>query len=36
MDRLADYAIRSQEVQQQFSSDNVFFNIFKTNIDNVK
>jgi len=36
MDRLAEYAIRSQEVQQQFNSDNNIFNMFKANIDNVK
>ena len=35
MDRLAEFAIRSQEVQQQFNSDNNIFNMFKANIDNV-
>lgn len=35
MDRLAEYALRSEDVQATFSADNNIYNMFKQNIDNV-
>lgn len=35
MDRLAEYALRSEDVQATFSSDNHIYSMFKNNIDNL-
>lgn len=36
MDRLAEYALRSGDVQAAFSADNTIYDMFKENIDSVK
>ncbi|KAL4451052.1 hypothetical protein ABPG74_021374 [Tetrahymena malaccensis] len=35
MDRLAEYALRSEDVQATFNSDNHIYSMFKNNIDNL-